>query len=101
MMAPDVPGMADVEQVNASMWDAYGAHHLDRATPLLEVDEIAWGPAGTGPGDAVFGDLRDLRVCDLGCVRAGTPPTSCVPMAPSWTPLICQRLRSSAQGRVT
>ncbi|MFF0897857.1 NUDIX domain-containing protein [Streptomyces sp. NPDC003278] len=67
MTAPDAPGMADAEQVNAAMWETYGAHHLERATPLVELDEIAWGPAGTGPGDAVFGDLRGLRVCDLGC----------------------------------
>ncbi|MFE1028623.1 class I SAM-dependent methyltransferase [Streptomyces sp. NPDC058818] len=66
-MAPDTPGTADAEQVNAATWHAYGAHHLDRATPLLEVDEIAWGPAGTGPGDAVLGDLTGLRVLDLGC----------------------------------
>lgn len=67
MTAPDAPGTADAEQVNAAMWHAYGAHHLDRATPLPEVDEIAWGPAGTGPGDAVLGDLTGLRVLDLGC----------------------------------
>ncbi|MGX1127966.1 SAM-dependent methyltransferase [Streptomyces glaucescens] len=67
MTAPDAPGTADAEQVNAAMWHAYGAHHLDRATPLPEVDEIAWGPAGRGPGDAVLGDLTGLRVLDLGC----------------------------------
>ncbi|MFI1566720.1 bifunctional class I SAM-dependent methyltransferase/NUDIX hydrolase [Streptomyces sp. NPDC020490] len=67
MTARDTSGTADAEQVNAAMWHAYGAHHLDRATPLPEVDEIAWGPAGTGPGDAVLGDLRGLRVLDLGC----------------------------------
>ncbi|MGX1267289.1 bifunctional class I SAM-dependent methyltransferase/NUDIX hydrolase [Streptomyces phaeoluteigriseus] len=67
MTAPDASGTADAEQVNAAMWHTYGAHHLDRATPLPEVDEITWGPAGTGPGDAVLGDLTGLRVLDLGC----------------------------------
>ncbi|MEU8653717.1 NUDIX domain-containing protein [Streptomyces sp. NPDC048737] len=67
MTAPETPGGAEAEQVNAAMWHTYGAHHLARATPLPEVDEIAWGPAGTGPGDAVLGDLRGLRVLDLGC----------------------------------
>ncbi len=67
MTAPDAPGTADAEQANAAMWHTYGAHHLDRATPVPEVDEIAWGPAGTGPGDAVLGVLAGLRVLDLGC----------------------------------
>ncbi|WP_151770282.1 bifunctional class I SAM-dependent methyltransferase/NUDIX hydrolase [Streptomyces abyssomicinicus] len=67
MTAPDTPGTAAAENVNAAVWHTYGAHHLDRATPLPEVDEIAWGPAGTGPGDAVLGDLTGLRVLDLGC----------------------------------
>ncbi|MEU3844828.1 bifunctional class I SAM-dependent methyltransferase/NUDIX hydrolase [Streptomyces sp. NPDC028635] len=67
MTAPDGAGAADAEQANAAMWHAYGAHHLDRATPLTDMDEIAWGPAGTGPGDGVLGDLTGLRVLDLGC----------------------------------
>ncbi|GGR77498.1 hypothetical protein GCM10010269_15950 [Streptomyces humidus] len=67
MTAPDAAGRTEAEQVNAAMWHTYGAHHLARATPVPEVDEIAWGPGGTGPGDAVLGELSGLRVLDLGC----------------------------------
>jgi SAM-dependent methyltransferase len=31
------------------------------------VDQIAWGPAGSGPGDSILGDLEGLRVLDIGC----------------------------------
>ncbi|WP_416959756.1 class I SAM-dependent methyltransferase [Streptomyces sp. Agncl-13] len=51
---------------NADAWTAYG-HHVQRDTPLTEVEQIGWGPSGTGPGDEVLGDLRGRRVLDLGC----------------------------------
>ncbi|MFF6641301.1 NUDIX domain-containing protein [Streptomyces althioticus] len=42
-------------------------HHLERATPLPDVDQISWGPAANGPGDAILGDIQGLRVLDIGC----------------------------------
>ncbi|MGA5037584.1 bifunctional class I SAM-dependent methyltransferase/NUDIX hydrolase [Streptomyces capoamus] len=59
--------MSDVEHQNRLAWDAYGRHHLERGTPLPEVDRITWGPAADGPGDAVLGEVRGLRVLDIGC----------------------------------
>lgn len=35
--------------------------------PLAEVGRIEGGPGGTGPGDAILGDLAGRRVLDLGC----------------------------------
>ncbi|MGW0769049.1 bifunctional class I SAM-dependent methyltransferase/NUDIX hydrolase [Streptomyces sp. NPDC002676] len=57
----------DIERETRLAWHAYGTHHLRRGTPLTEVDRIAWGPAANGPGDDILGDLRGLRVLDLGC----------------------------------
>ncbi|MFD5583327.1 NUDIX domain-containing protein [Streptomyces sp. NPDC127063] len=57
----------DVEHQTRLAWDAYGKHHLARATPLPEVDQISWGPAANGPGDAILGDIEGLRVLDIGC----------------------------------
>ncbi|MFF0225440.1 NUDIX domain-containing protein [Streptomyces sp. NPDC004629] len=59
--------MLDIERQTRLAWDAYGNHHLRRGTPLTEVDQITWGPAAKGPGDSILGDLRGLRVLDLGC----------------------------------
>ncbi|MFE1878692.1 bifunctional class I SAM-dependent methyltransferase/NUDIX hydrolase [Streptomyces diastatochromogenes] len=59
--------MPGPEEINAETWHSYGIHHLRRATPLPELDGIAWGPGGTGPGDEVLGDLAGRRVLDLGC----------------------------------
>ncbi|MEV7451553.1 bifunctional class I SAM-dependent methyltransferase/NUDIX hydrolase [Streptomyces nigra] len=59
--------MTPEEKTNTEAWTAYGRHHLRRATPLPEADRIDWGPAGSGPGDEPLGDLRGLRVLDLGC----------------------------------
>ncbi|MFI9249908.1 bifunctional class I SAM-dependent methyltransferase/NUDIX hydrolase [Streptomyces sp. NPDC053069] len=59
--------MLDAKQQTRLAWDAYGAHHLGRGTPLTEVDRITWGPAANAPGDAVLGDIRGLRVLDIGC----------------------------------
>ncbi|MEU6665025.1 methyltransferase domain-containing protein [Streptomyces sp. NPDC046727] len=56
----------DIERQTRLAWDAYGTHHLRRGTPLTEVDQITWGPAN-GPGDRILGDLKGLRVLDLGC----------------------------------
>ncbi|CAM5365871.1 bifunctional class I SAM-dependent methyltransferase/NUDIX hydrolase [Streptomyces viridochromogenes] len=55
------------EETNTEVWTAYGQHHLQRGTPLPEVEQIDWGPGATGPGDAVLGDLDGRRVLDLGC----------------------------------
>lgn len=57
----------DFEHQNRLAWDAYGTHHLGRGTPLAEVDQISWGPAAHGPGDAMLGDIRGLSVLDIGC----------------------------------
>lgn len=57
----------NVEEINTDVWRAYGEHHLQRGTPLAEVERIDWGPGGAGPGDEILGDLRGLRVLDLGC----------------------------------
>ncbi|MGW4170098.1 bifunctional class I SAM-dependent methyltransferase/NUDIX hydrolase [Streptomyces chartreusis] len=60
-------GTVKPEETNAQTWTAYGRHHLQRATPLPDVERIAWGPSGTGPGDEILGNLAGLRVMDLGC----------------------------------
>ncbi len=58
----------DAEALNAEAWQAYGTHHLGRATVLAEVDRIDWG-IGTdaAPGSEVLGELAGRRVLDLGC----------------------------------
>ncbi|MEU2607692.1 bifunctional class I SAM-dependent methyltransferase/NUDIX hydrolase [Streptomyces albus] len=55
------------EATNTEVWTEYGRHHLQRATPLAEVERIDWGPGGTGPGDEILGDLHGMRMLDLGC----------------------------------
>ncbi|MEU2778597.1 bifunctional class I SAM-dependent methyltransferase/NUDIX hydrolase [Streptomyces sp. NPDC007162] len=57
----------DIEHQTRLAWDAYGTHHLGRGTPLTEVDQITWGPAANAAGDAILGDIRGLRVLDIGC----------------------------------
>ncbi|AKJ10132.1 methyltransferase [Streptomyces incarnatus] len=57
----------DIEHQTRLAWDTYGKHHLERSTPLPEVDRIIWGPAANGPGDAILGDIEGLRVLDIGC----------------------------------
>ncbi|MFG2586640.1 class I SAM-dependent methyltransferase [Streptomyces sp. NPDC048438] len=54
------------EATNTRAWDTYGAHHLERGTPVLEADGLAWGFWPTGPGAEVLGDLVGQRVLDLG-----------------------------------
>ncbi|MFH8935488.1 bifunctional class I SAM-dependent methyltransferase/NUDIX hydrolase [Streptomyces griseosporeus] len=61
------PPAGNAEQTNARAWHTYGDHHLGRDTPLAEVDRFSWGPAPTGPGEEILGDLNGLRVLDLGC----------------------------------
>ncbi|MFJ8637384.1 SAM-dependent methyltransferase [Streptomyces sp. NPDC093568] len=60
-------GCNSPETTNTEAWTAYGHHHLQRGTPLPEVERIDWGPGATGPGDAILGDLDGRRVLDLGC----------------------------------
>ncbi|MFE7269381.1 methyltransferase domain-containing protein, partial [Streptomyces sp. NPDC057623] len=55
------------EDFNTEAWSTYGRHHIERATPLAEVERIDWGPGGTGPGDEILGGLQGRRVLDLGC----------------------------------
>ncbi|MGY4906883.1 bifunctional class I SAM-dependent methyltransferase/NUDIX hydrolase [Streptomyces sp. 900116325] len=54
------------EQVNTTVWERYGAHHIDRGTPIPDVERIDWGYRGEGPGAEVLGDLRGKSVLDLG-----------------------------------
>lgn len=56
----------DAESANARAWTAYGEHHLQRGTPVPEVDRLAWGFWPTGPGAEALGDLGGQRVLDLG-----------------------------------
>ncbi|MFJ8201115.1 class I SAM-dependent methyltransferase [Streptomyces sp. NPDC096152] len=65
--------MLDIEHQTRLAWDTYGKHHLERATPLPEVDRISWGPAANGPGDAILGDIEGLRVLDIERARARYP----------------------------
>ncbi|WP_019070749.1 class I SAM-dependent methyltransferase [Streptomyces hokutonensis] len=55
------------ESINTDAWTAYGHHHIQRLTPLTEVEQIGWGPSYTGPGDAILGVLEARRVLNLGC----------------------------------
>ncbi len=50
------------EDFNTEAWSTYGRHHIERATPLAEVERIDWGPGGTGPGDEILGGLHGRRV---------------------------------------
>ncbi|MET8331701.1 bifunctional class I SAM-dependent methyltransferase/NUDIX hydrolase [Streptomyces sp. NPDC005181] len=54
------------EQVNIKAWMRYGSHHVDRRTPVPDVERIDWGFWGAGPGAEVLGDLRGVRVLDIG-----------------------------------
>lgn len=54
------------EQVNTTAWERYGAHHIDRGTPIPDAERIDWGHWGEGPGAEVLGDLRGKSVLDLG-----------------------------------
>ncbi|MFJ2420633.1 NUDIX domain-containing protein [Streptomyces brevispora] len=54
------------EQANIEAWERYGAHHIDRRTPVPDVERIDWGVPGAVPGVEVLGDLSGKRVLDLG-----------------------------------
>lgn len=56
----------DVETQTAEIWTAYGAHQLTSCPDLPEIERWDWGIADTGPGIESLGDVRGLRVLDLG-----------------------------------
>lgn len=58
--------MLDIEKHIADTWAAYGAHQLAECPELPELDRWNWGIADTGPGIEGFGDVKGLRVLDLG-----------------------------------
>ncbi|WOX20285.1 bifunctional class I SAM-dependent methyltransferase/NUDIX hydrolase [Streptomyces solicathayae] len=51
---------------NLDTWTTYGAHQLARNIALPELDGWAWDIPGAGPGVEVLGDVKGLRVLDLG-----------------------------------
>ncbi|MGW2769607.1 hypothetical protein [Streptomyces sp. NPDC001275] len=53
------------ELINAEVWSGYGKHLIQRGAHLAEVDRIAWGPSGTGPGDDFLGDLAGQHAAHL------------------------------------
>lgn len=54
------------KETNLAAWTAYGRHHIDRATKVLDADRISWGFWPSGPGAEVLGDLSGRRILDLG-----------------------------------
>ncbi|MDF3140935.1 MULTISPECIES: class I SAM-dependent methyltransferase [unclassified Streptomyces] len=58
--------MLGFESKNTGIWTAYGAHQLARGIELPELDTWAWDIPEVGPGIEVFGDVKGLRVLDLG-----------------------------------
>ncbi|CAL9360671.1 Ubiquinone biosynthesis O-methyltransferase, mitochondrial [Streptomyces sp. enrichment culture] len=58
--------MTDFETQNLGTWTAYGTHQLTRKVELPELDRWTWAIDGAGPGSEVFGDVKGLRVLDLG-----------------------------------
>ncbi|EGX60630.1 MULTISPECIES: bifunctional class I SAM-dependent methyltransferase/NUDIX hydrolase [Streptomyces] len=58
--------MSDTDAQNMAAWTTYGAHQLARAVKLPELDGWDWDVPDAGPGIEVFGDVRGLRVLDLG-----------------------------------
>lgn len=54
------------EQANTTAQERCGAHHIDRRTPVPDVERIDWGVEGATPGAEVLGDLSGKRVLDLG-----------------------------------
>ncbi|MEV3951043.1 class I SAM-dependent methyltransferase [Streptomyces halstedii] len=47
-------------------WNIYGNHQLARKLQLPELDRWDWGIPGAGPGIEALGDVKGLRVLDLG-----------------------------------
>ncbi|MFF8275781.1 NUDIX domain-containing protein [Streptomyces lateritius] len=58
--------MKDFETQNVGTWSTYGAHQLARDIELPELDGWVWDVPEAGPGIEVFGDVKGLRVLDLG-----------------------------------
>ncbi|WP_406260239.1 bifunctional class I SAM-dependent methyltransferase/NUDIX hydrolase [Actinacidiphila glaucinigra] len=58
--------MDDPEVTNASAWNDYGSHHLARGTDVPDAHGISWGFWQDAHGVDVLGDVRGLRVADLG-----------------------------------
>ncbi|MFE6847649.1 NUDIX domain-containing protein [Streptomyces sp. NPDC057686] len=58
--------MPDIEKHTAGIWTAYGAHQLTVRPDLPELARWDWGIADTGPGIESLGDVKGLRVLDLG-----------------------------------
>ncbi|MER6144708.1 class I SAM-dependent methyltransferase [Streptomyces sparsogenes] len=58
--------MPDIETQNQGVWTTYGAHQIARGIEPPELDRWAWDIPDTGPGVEVFGDVKGLRVLDLG-----------------------------------
>ncbi|MFF4859932.1 class I SAM-dependent methyltransferase [Streptomyces rubiginosohelvolus] len=50
----------------AETWNIYGNHQIARNIQLPELDRWDWGIPGTDPGIEALGDVRGLRVLDLG-----------------------------------
>ncbi|MFJ7589536.1 bifunctional class I SAM-dependent methyltransferase/NUDIX hydrolase [Streptomyces sp. NPDC097617] len=58
--------MTDISSHNLAVWSTYGAHQISRGIELPELDPWAWDIPDAGPGIEVLGDVRGLRVLDLG-----------------------------------
>ncbi|MEU9254469.1 bifunctional class I SAM-dependent methyltransferase/NUDIX hydrolase [Streptomyces sp. NPDC048270] len=56
----------DIEKQTAGVWTTYGAHQLTVCPDLPEIERWDWGIADIGPGIESLGDVRGLRVLDLG-----------------------------------
>ncbi|MEU3499391.1 class I SAM-dependent methyltransferase [Streptomyces hundungensis] len=54
------------QQLNEQAWNAFGRHHLDSGTVLLDAVRIDWALSAAGPGTEVLGPLEGRRVLDLG-----------------------------------
>ncbi|MEU5240932.1 bifunctional class I SAM-dependent methyltransferase/NUDIX hydrolase [Streptomyces lydicus] len=54
------------EKDTIETWNTYGNHQLARGLELPELDRWNWGLPDTGPGIEALGDVKGLRVLDLG-----------------------------------
>ncbi|QES47005.1 methyltransferase [Streptomyces venezuelae] len=55
-----------METHNQGVWTTYGAHQIARGIELPELDRWDWDIPAAGPGTELFGDVKGLRVLDLG-----------------------------------
>ncbi|MFZ3492838.1 bifunctional class I SAM-dependent methyltransferase/NUDIX hydrolase [Streptomyces sp. 5.8] len=55
-----------VEKQTAEVWTAYGAHQLTVCPDLPEIERWDWGIPDAGPGIESLGNVKGLRVLDLG-----------------------------------